>query len=151
MHVRGVARTQNWPARIRAANFRKEDRRTAVLDFSIDLLDEKQSGSWVTVWKRESHEVTDGVSCGSTRKILLERSRILYRYRGTYSFHPSASGTWKYCLGSNRFGGLLLKWSQTVRVTESKCLQPAFNRAGLPERGLVEDLPGSKTGRVRNK
>jgi len=65
--VRDVARTENQCALDTGRRLLNGDRRKADWDLNVNPFDDRRLGLWVTVWKRESHKVTEGVSGGSTR------------------------------------------------------------------------------------
>ena len=118
-----------------------EDRREAVVARGVGPSCKTRPGSWVTVRERECHGVTEGMSCVPERRVLPERSRIKYSYRETYSSFRRAIGSEHKCLGSRQSGSLLPPRLQTVRVTESKCLQPAFHDAGAARKGASGRSP----------
>ena len=72
-----------------------------------------------------------------------ELSSVIVKRICPPDMQPGPGNLW---LGSSLFCGLLQNGSQTVRVTESKCLQLAFNRAGAARKGI-----GRRSPRTENR
>ena len=95
-----------------------------------------------------SRQVTEGVSCRSTGRILPERPRILYSYRGTYRMWLVSHTTLVKWPGSDRSCGKDHK--RYVSQSRSACSgrRKVFV---LPERGSGDCFPEQKAGRARRK
>ncbi len=87
-----------------------------------------------------SYQVTEGVSCCPTSRILPERPRIQRGYRGTYQ--PTVVNR------TNEVTGKLLilrERQQAVRVAESKCLQRTPKGVRAARKGAGGLLPGAES------
>ncbi len=108
------------------------NRRLSVVPLAIEPVDNRVGAG--------SRQVTEGMSSLPMGKVLPERPRIQYGYRGTYHH-----GAYRATLEVSGKLPILRERPQAERVTESKCLQRKPKGMRAARKGIGGLLPGAES------